>query len=112
MPPFARQFSVAQPSVRSALKLRGGLADIDGEAVAKLFVTLAGVDAALETVSGSESAADVAEGWAKDGAAAAAVGYYLFANAVLSGGDTSKAVVLGSLDNDWPGTSNDSEISA
>lgn len=93
----ANAFSVTQPSVRSALQLRGGLADIDGEAVAKLFVTLAGVDAALETVSGSESAADVVEGWAKDGGAAAAVGYYLFANAVLGGGDTSKAVVLGSL---------------
>jgi len=84
-------------SVNSALKLRGGLADIDGEAVAKLFVTLAGVDAALETISDSKSAADVAEGWAKDSGAASAVGYYLFANAVLGGEDTSKAIVLGSL---------------
>ena len=37
-----------------ALRLRGGLGDLDGGAVAKAFVSLAGVDAGLSTISGAK----------------------------------------------------------
>lgn len=86
----------APPAATSALKLRGGLMDIDGAQVAKYAVLLNGVDAGLSTISGAKGWGDIVEGWT-DGALAAAVGYYLFADAILGGGDTSKAVVLGAL---------------
>lgn len=81
----------------NVMKLRGGLMDIDGANVAKYAVLLNGIDAGLSSISGAKSAADIVEGWTSDGALAAAVGYYLFADAVLGGGETAKAVVMGSL---------------
>jgi len=55
-----------------------------------------GINSGLESISGSKSVADITESWT-DGALSAAVGYYLFTDALLSGSATSKAVVLGAV---------------